>query len=157
MDATHPTQWVEEFEARLADLQQKSQSLEYDIAASTATATSRDGAVTVTVGPNGGLQNLVLGHRAVELGAAQLTSLILSTARTAQKEAAGKVLEAFKPLGEGTEAYQMVTHVITADEEPETAAGDEDPNERRAPVNTPAPQGRRRPADDEDEDETQPW
>ena len=168
MNPANPTQWVEEYEAKLADLKKKSEDLQENFAASTATVTSRDGAVTVTVGPNGGLQNLVLGHRAVELGASRLTALILETARHAQKQAAEKVLEIFKPLGEGTEAYQMVSDAIPDDEEPEvTDAYDEiddepepapaPPVSRPAAAPQPAPVRGRRRADDDDDDDNQPW
>ncbi|MEV6236257.1 YbaB/EbfC family nucleoid-associated protein [Lentzea sp. NPDC051838] len=168
MNPANPTQWVEEYEAKLADLKKKSEDLQENFAASTATVTSKDGAVTVTVGPNGGLQNLVLGHRAVELGAPRLTALILETARHAQKQAAEKVLEVFKPLGEGTEAYQMVSDSIPADEELDETDEyevDEEPEPAPAPppvarpaaAPQPAPvRGRPRPADDDDDD-NQPW
>ena len=169
MNPANPTQWVEEYEAKLADLKKKSEDLQENFAASNATVTSKDGAVTVTVGPNGGLQNLVLGHRAVELGGPRLTALILETARHAQKQAAEKVLEVFKPLGEGTETYQMVSDSIPADEEQaeETDAYDEiddepapapaPPVSRPSAAPQPAPvRGRRRAADDDDDD-NQPW
>ncbi|WP_086663714.1 YbaB/EbfC family nucleoid-associated protein [Lentzea kentuckyensis] len=170
MNPANPTQWVEEYEAKLADLKKKSEDLTENFAASTATVTSKDGAVTVTVGPNGGLQNLVLGHRAVELGAARLTALILETARHAQKQAAQQVLELFKPLGEGTEAYQMVSDSIPDDEqdveqtdsydeiddEPEPAPAPP-PVSRPAAGPQPAPARGRRRADDDDDDDNQPW
>jgi DNA-binding protein YbaB len=112
-------QWVEEYEAKLSGPAQKSQDLEAGVAASTATASSRNNAVKVTVGPNGGLQNLVLDHRAVELGAPRLAALILETSRQAQKEVARKVLEVFKPLGEGTESYRMAAGAVPGGDEPE--------------------------------------
>ena len=172
MNPANPTQWVEEYEAKLADLKKKSEDLTENFAASTATVRSKDGAVTVTVGPNGGLQNLVLGHRAVELGAARLTAVILDTARQAQKQAEQQVLELFKPLGEGTEAYQMVSDSIPDDDqdveetdtdmyeldnyeldnEPEPA-----PAPRPAAAPQPAPARGRRRADDDDDDDNQPW
>jgi DNA-binding protein YbaB len=168
VNPANPTQWVEEYEAKLADLKKKSEDLQENFAASTATVTSKDGAVTVTVGPNGGLQNLVLGHRAVELGAPRLTALILETARHAQKQAAEKVLEVFKPLGEGTEAYQMVADSIPDDEEvDETDAYDEvddepapppaPPVSRPAAAPQPQPVRARRRADDDEDDDNQPW
>jgi DNA-binding protein YbaB len=166
LNPANPTQWLEEYEAKLADLKQKSQDLQENFAASTATVSSRDGAVTVTVGPNGGLQNLVLGHRAVEMGAPRLTALILETARQAQKQAAHKVLEVFRPLGEGTETMHMVSDAIPDDEPEETDAYDEieepepepaRPAPRPAAAAPQAPPVRRpRPADDE-EDDNQPW
>ena len=169
MNPANPYQWVEEYEAKLADLKKKSEDLQENFAASTATVTSKDGAVTVTVGPNGGLQNLVLGHRAVELGAPRLTALILETARKAQKQAAEQVLELFKPLGEGTEAYQMVSDSIPDDEveegtdphdeeeddEPETAPAA--PVSKPAAAPQPAPVRGRRRADDDDDDDDNPW
>jgi DNA-binding protein YbaB len=170
VNPANPTQWVEEYEAKLADLKKKSEDLTENFAASTATVTSKDGAVTVTVGPNGGLQNLVLGHRAIELGAARLTALILETARHAQKQAAQQVLELFKPLGEGTEAYRMVSDSIPDDEqddeqtdsydeiddEPEPAPAPP-PVSRPAAAVQPAPVRGRRSADDDDDDDNQPW
>lgn len=167
-DPTNPLGWVEAYEARLADLKQKSEDLTENFAAAGATVTSKDGSVTVTVGPNGGLQNLQLGHRAVELGGPRLTALILETARAAQKQAANQVLELFAPLGEGTEAYQMVSDSIPDDEvEEDTDAYDEPDDEpepapappvsRPAAAPQPAPvRGRPRAADDDDDD-NQPW
>ncbi|MFI6094448.1 YbaB/EbfC family nucleoid-associated protein [Lentzea sp. NPDC051213] len=168
MNPANPYQWVEEYEAKLADLKKKSEDLQENFAASSATVTSKDGSVTVTVGPNGGLQNISFGHRAMELGGPRLTALILETARHAQKQAAEKVLEVFKPLGEGTEAYQMVSDAIPDDEELEEGTDaydeiDEEPEPAPQPVRTPAaaPQpapvrGRRR-ADDDEDDDNQPW
>ncbi|SFR05252.1 YbaB/EbfC DNA-binding family protein [Lentzea waywayandensis] len=169
MNPANPYQWVEEYEAKLADLKQKSEDLTENFAAASATVTSKDGAVTVTVGPNGGLQNLQLGHRAVELGGPRLTALILETARKAQKQAATQVLELFKPLGEGTEAYQMVSDSIPDDEveegtDPYDEVDDEPEPAPAAPASKPAaaaPQpapvrGRRR-ADDDDDDDDNPW
>lgn len=172
MNPANPTQWVEEYEAKLADLKKKSEDLKENFAASTATVTSKDGSVTVTVGPNGGLQNLVLGHRAVELGASRLTAVILETARHAQKQAAQQVLELFKPLGEGTESYQMVADSIPADEDDEDTYDEVDemdeaddepapapappPVSRPAAAPQPPPARGRRPADDDDDD-NQPW
>ncbi|MCX2947144.1 YbaB/EbfC family nucleoid-associated protein [Lentzea sp. NEAU-D7] len=172
MNPANPYQWVEEYEAKLADLKQKSEDLTENFAASSATVTSKDGAVTVTVGPNGGLQNLQLGPRAVEMGGPRLTALILETARAAQKQAATQVLELFKPLGEGTEAYQMVSDSIPDDEveeddDPYDEIDDDEPEPAPAPpVNRPvAPQPPappaaarvRRPADDDEDDDNQPW
>ncbi|MBB5955036.1 DNA-binding protein YbaB [Saccharothrix tamanrassetensis] len=167
-----PRQWLDDYESRLADLKQKSADLQENVAAANARVTSNDGAVTVTVGPNGGLLNLELGHRACDLGPARLTALIMTTARTAQAQAARKVVEAFAPMGAGTEAMRLVIDATTtAGGEPDadgtTGADDHDPEPepepqpprvqvRPQPVAPPKPV---RPArrDDEDDDENQPW
>ncbi|MEU4446660.1 YbaB/EbfC family nucleoid-associated protein [Actinosynnema sp. NPDC050801] len=111
-----PQQWLDNFEAKLADLQRKSADLQENFENSQATASSPDGAVTITVGPNGGLLNIQLGHRATELGSARLTALIMQTAKVAQKQAAQQVMAAFEPLGEGTEAMRMVSDAMPDDE-----------------------------------------
>ncbi|NKE62317.1 YbaB/EbfC family nucleoid-associated protein [Lentzea sp. PSKA42] len=167
-----PYAWVNDFEARAAELQRKSAEAQENLAAASGTASSKDGAVTVTVGPNGGLTNLQLGHRAVELGAPRLTALILETARQAQKNVSAQVVEAFRPIGEGTQMMKMITDVIEAneDEEPdethalERIEEDDEPVAEAKPapasVSAPAqprPARSRRPADDEDDDENQPW
>jgi len=123
-------QWLKDFESQLAELKQKSEGLQAGIAAAETTVSSRDGTVTVTVGPNGGLRGLRLGHRAVDLGSARLTALILETARTAQRQVAAKVYEAFVPLGDGTEAMAMYLDAVPDDlvvpEDAPPPAGDED-------------------------------
>ncbi|HEX6343752.1 YbaB/EbfC family nucleoid-associated protein [Umezawaea sp.] len=168
----NPQQWLDEFEARLADLKKKSEDLQENFTASNATVTSKDGSVTVTVGPNGGLQNLQLGRRAMEMSAAQLTAAILQTASLAQRQAAEKVLGVFQPLGEGTEAMSMVSDAIPADETEVDEDADinhveveaEEPVAPPPPVHRPAPgaqpvrpPGRPRPAADDADDDNQPW
>ncbi len=163
-----PRQWLDDYESRLADLKQKSAELQENYAAANGTATSHDGSVTVTVGPNGGLLNLELGHRACDLGPARLTALILTTARAAQKLAAGKVVEAFAPMGAGTEAMQFVLDSMP-DDEAVQVEDDYDPDpepepEPERPRFQPQPPVQPRPAArpparraDEDDDDNQPW
>ncbi|GAA0238209.1 hypothetical protein GCM10010492_41670 [Saccharothrix mutabilis subsp. mutabilis] len=162
-----PRAWLDDYESRIADLQRKSVDLQENFAAANGRATSQDGQVTVTVGPSGALMNLELGHRACDLGPARLTALILETARSAQKVAAARVVEAFEPLGADTEAMQFVLDSIAAHEEPEE---DEDayepepepePEPQRVPPRPPvaAPQRpvRSAPRDDDEDDDNQPW
>ncbi|MEV0678357.1 YbaB/EbfC family nucleoid-associated protein [Actinosynnema sp. NPDC050436] len=161
-----PRQWLDDYESRLADLKQKSDELQEGLAAATGTATSPDGAVKVTVGPNGGLLGLELGHRACDLGPARLTALILGTARAAQQVASAKVVEAFAPMGDGTEAMRVVLDSIAHGQEPDDV-DDHDPEPEPAPPRPPVrpqPVAQPRPAaarpprrDDEDDDDIQPW
>ncbi|MCP2241354.1 YbaB/EbfC DNA-binding family protein [Lentzea aerocolonigenes] len=165
-----PYAWVNDFKTRAAELQRKNAEVQENLAGVSGTASSKDGAVKVTVGPNGGLMNLQLGHRAVELGAPRLTALILETARQAQKNAATQVIEAFRPIGEGTQAMAMITDVVEEEfgEEPEEEHAVERIEEDDAPASAPAapaaaaasePRQARAPrrADDEDDDDNQPW
>lgn len=168
----NPQQWLDEYEAKLADLKKKSEDLQENFTASSATVRSKDGSVTVTVGPNGGLQNLQLGRRAMEMTAAQLTGAILQTAAIAQRQAAEKVLAVFQPLGEGTAAMSMVSDTIPADEADldDDVDGLDDLDEVEEPVAPPPPVHRpasaapvvrpptrsRHAANDADDD-NQPW
>lgn len=167
-----PQQWLDNFEAKLADLQRKSADLQENFENSQATASSPDGAVTITVGPNGGLLNIQLGHRATELGSARLTALIMQTAKVAQKQAAQKVMAAFEPLGEGTEAMRMVSDAIPDDDEPQDDGHDYAEPDYAEPEPAPVPAAprpvpqtqmpsrpvrRTRAGDDEDDDENHPW
>ncbi|KJK48279.1 hypothetical protein UK23_17445 [Lentzea aerocolonigenes] len=167
-----PYAWINDFEARTTELQRKTAEAQENLAAVAGVASSKDGAVTVTVGPNGGLTNLQLGHRAVELGAPRLTALILETARQAQKNATAQVLEAFAPISENAPlTTSMIMDAIAANEDEELdetnaldqIEEDDEPvaETKPAPMSAPAPaQPRpargRRPADEED-DENQPW
>jgi hypothetical protein len=163
----NPQQWLDEYEAKLADLKKKSEDLQENFTASSATVTSKDGSVTITIGPNGGLQNLQLGRRAMEMSAAQLTGAIMQTAAIAQRQAAEKVLGVFQPLGEGTEAISMVSDAIPADEADLDEADDVDEVEEPVappPVHRPAsaapavrPPTRPRPAKNDEDDDNQPW
>ncbi len=71
-----------------------------------ATATSADGAVTVTVNTSGALQELSFGPRAGELGNARLAAAVVATAKRAQVEAAQQMKGVMAPLI-GTESDAM--------------------------------------------------
>lgn len=159
-----PRDWLDGFESQVADLQRKAADLTEGLAAATATAESRDGAVAVTVNPHGGLVDLRLGHRACDLGPARLTALILETAREAQRKAADRTMELFRPLGGDTEMMRMIAGFATGGDEggprapyepepePEVEA---DPGRRVAPPSHPPRRGRR--AGGDDEVEIRPW
>lgn len=162
----------------LADLQQRATKLQEDIGNAVVTLSSTDESVTVTVGPNGALHNLHLGHRAAGHSPTRLTALIMDTVRTAQRRAAKRVSEAFVPFGNPELAEQtkkFITYDPPADEAAAPAADTEpDPDKfvpadlteqqqaqrpeppRAAPQQPP---GRpvRRPAADDSDDNLEPW
>jgi DNA-binding protein YbaB len=166
--------------AWLEDLQHRSAQLQENINNSVVTLNSRDDAVTVTVGPNGSLQNLSLGHRAAGITPTQLGTLIMSTVRDAQRQVAERVSEAFIPFGspELTEqTKKFITYLPPEDDPDGTPTDDGPPKDRFVPedlveqeVRQPAPAPhspplptpsarapRRRPAEDEPDDEMEPW
>ncbi|MEU4767553.1 YbaB/EbfC family nucleoid-associated protein [Actinosynnema sp. NPDC023794] len=165
--------------AWLEDLRHRSAQLQEDIDNSAVTLSSRDEAVTVTVGPNGALHNLSLGHRAAGITPTQLTTLIMSTVRDAQRRVAARVSEAFIPFGnpELTEQTKNLITYLPPDDEPDGTATGDGPKDRFVPeelveqeVRQPAPEQhsppiptlparapRRRPAEDDTVDEMEPW
>ncbi|SDC49156.1 YbaB/EbfC family nucleoid-associated protein [Actinokineospora iranica] len=94
-----PDEWLADFEAKVADLQQKATEFKKNIESAGATERSPDGTVTVTVAPNGSLTDLHLTDDAMRKSAADLTAEILVTTRKARQRAASGVAEAFVPLG----------------------------------------------------------
>ncbi|MBB4963053.1 YbaB/EbfC family nucleoid-associated protein [Saccharothrix violaceirubra] len=161
-----PRHWLEDYAGRIEEIRKKSVELQENVANAGARVESKDGSVTVTVNPNGGLQNLQLGHRACDLGPARLTTLIMETVRQAQRQAAANVVAAFEPFGGGTEAMRLIVDSIPTDGD-EDAHGDYDayaepePEPVRPPVPQPAPAPsrpvRRPAAADDVDDDNRPW
>lgn len=101
--------------------------------------TSSDGAVTLTVNAAGALQSLSFGPRADEMSKAQLASLILSTARRAQMQAAQQVTAILAPIvGENSDAMRFVQEQIPVPEEPETPPAASQPQQMRFGYEPPA-------------------
>jgi DNA-binding protein YbaB len=85
-----------------------------------ATATSADGAVTVTVNTGGALQELTFGPRADELPRTRLAQAILATAKRAQVDAARQLTSVMAPvIGADSDAMKFLQEQIPAPEVPE--------------------------------------
>ncbi|GHG00505.1 MULTISPECIES: YbaB/EbfC family nucleoid-associated protein [Amycolatopsis] len=84
-----------------------------------ATATSSDGAVTVTVNTAGALQELSFGPRADELPRTRLAQAVLAAARRAQLDAAQQLTGIMAPvIGERSAAMEFLKEQIPAPEVP---------------------------------------
>jgi DNA-binding protein YbaB len=168
--------WLSNFQSRMQEVQQKAAKLTGDLAASSVTKSSADGAVTVNVGANGGLQNLELGRRATELAPAQLSALIMRTVRDAQRAASAKVGEALQDFGDDGAILRQYATFQPPEETPAATRQDRPPSAGFAvpaepdpvssapvppvpPVPRPAgPPRRPRPRDaDDDGDDFAPW
>ncbi|MGW5717376.1 YbaB/EbfC family nucleoid-associated protein [Amycolatopsis sp. NPDC003865] len=96
-----------------------------------ATATSADGAVTVTVGTSGALQELTFGPRADEVPRARLAQAVLATAKRAQLDAARQLTAVMAPvIGADSDAMQFLREQIP---EPEIPDGEPRREPRRNP------------------------
>jgi DNA-binding protein YbaB len=164
---------LEEIRAKAAEAQEKLRS-------AVATVQSPDGAVSVTVGPSGVLQELRFGPRAYERPPQALSGLVMQLIGRAQQKVSAQVTDAFSGMvGENSAARELLDEFLPAPEPGEgTPPADGDPfappqgaEERpprppapphRPPPNPPQPQHgqpRRRPrsAPDEDDGESNPW
>jgi DNA-binding protein YbaB len=160
-------------ERQVREMQSKAAALNEALSAAGATARSRDGAVTVTLAPNGALTNLELGHRACELGPARLTAAIMGTVREAQRQTARSVADSFATINGDGESTDMVRSFLPPDPPPdgdfaapESAEPERTPPPAAPPARPPAPPAppaagpaprRRPPADDHSDDESNPW
>ncbi|WP_033262472.1 YbaB/EbfC family nucleoid-associated protein [Amycolatopsis vancoresmycina] len=144
-------------ERQIREMQSKSAALNEALSTAGATVRSRDGAVTVTLAPNGALTNLELGHRACELGPARLTAAIMGAVRDAQRQTARAVADSFAAINGDTESTAMVRSFLPPDPPPDgDFAAPESPEPTPPPPPAAAP--RRRPAaDDRLDDESNPW
>ncbi|MEU7784794.1 YbaB/EbfC family nucleoid-associated protein [Amycolatopsis sp. NPDC049159] len=119
-----------------------------------ATASSPDGAVTVTVNTSGALQELTFGSRADELPRARLAQAVLAAAKRAQVDAAQQLTAIMAPvIGTDSDAMHFLQEQIPAPELPEEA--EKAPRwEFAAEPETPPPPVRpaRPPRPDDDED-----
>jgi DNA-binding protein YbaB len=162
-----PEEWLANFEAKIAEVQQKTAEFKQNLEASGATETSADGSLRVTVAPNGALTELSIDDAAMRGSGSELAGKIMQLARKAQRAAAVHVAEAFAPLaGEDSEALQMVVGYLPPEEdEPEPAtkpgyAFTDEHQDTSPPRRAPEPPGRpTRPrsstADDDDFGEDQ--
>jgi DNA-binding protein YbaB len=125
-----------------------------------ATATSPDGAVTVTVNTSGALQELTFGPRADELPRARLAASVVATAKRAQVQAAQQLATVMAPvIGPDSDAMKFLQEQIPTPELPEEQPAPprweftETQQETPPPSKTPPPPVRpARPRPDDDED-----
>lgn len=111
-------EWLAAYRGRLRDIGAQAARAQSALAAVAATASSQDGAVTVTVNPGGALQRLVLSERSENLSRAQLAAAVLATARTAQADAARRAAEAVAPLIGNDSAAMRALRAHLPDQEP---------------------------------------
>lgn len=88
-----------------------------------ATATSSDGAVTVTVNTSGALQQVSFGPRAEEISRSALAAAVVATAHRAQAQAAQQLKSIMAPvIGENSDAMHFLEEQIPTPEVPEEQA-----------------------------------
>jgi DNA-binding protein YbaB len=163
------------FTAELEELQAKAATAQERLRSAVATVQAPDGAVSVTVGPSGVLQDLRFGPRAYERPPQALSSLVMQLIGRAQQKVSAEVADAFSGMvGENSAARELLGEFLpepVQDEGPHPDSGakfmpeaEERPPAppRRPPPNPQPPQHgqprrRPRPAPEEDDGESNPW
>lgn len=153
-----PDEWMREFETKIADAQAKAAAIQDGLSSAQGSASSKDGAVSVTVAPNGALTDVRLTAEAMQKSHTQLAAEIVAVARQAQRAAAVHVAETFEQVeGAGSETYRLITEYLPpAEEEDEPDRPwygyEQEPDSaeapRREPPQRPAP---RRDATEDDD------
>jgi DNA-binding protein YbaB len=156
------------FTVELEEIRAKAAAAQEKLRSAVATAQSPDGAVLVTVGPSGVLQDLRFGPRAYERPPHTLSSLVMQLIGRAQQKVSAEVADAFSGMvGEHSAARELLDEFLPAPEPdaatPPDGGGKFLPEqEDRPPLPPPPPsQGqprrRPRPTPEEDDGESNPW
>ncbi|WP_410609591.1 YbaB/EbfC family nucleoid-associated protein [Amycolatopsis sp. lyj-109] len=156
------------FGAELGDIRAKAVAAQEKLRSAVASVQSPDGAVSVTVGPSGVLQDLRFGPRAYERSPQTLSSLVLQLIGRAQQKVSAQVAEAFSGMvGENSAARELLGEFLPEPEPDDGTAvtpqqtAEERPAHRPPPAPQPPPHDRprRRPrqAPEEDDGESNPW
>lgn len=162
-----PKQIVDSYTQDVSDLAARAVEAREQIRHLAGTASSQDGAVTVTVNGGGALRSLTFGPAADQVPRTRLAEMVMATARRAQAQASQQILAIMAPLvGEDSDAMRFVEEQIPPAHLPEEetelsdypggqALNEEDlaPNRPEPTPNRPEPTPiRRRPTADEDDE-----
>ena len=114
-------QVIASYQQEVAEIAARAEEAKERIKNLTGTATSPDGAVTVTVSGAGALKDVSFGGAADRVPRAQLAGAIMAAARQAQAQASQQILAIMEPLvGEDSDAMRFVREQIPSpDVEPE--------------------------------------
>ncbi|GLZ32830.1 hypothetical protein Lesp02_50180 [Lentzea sp. NBRC 105346] len=117
---TNPHKLLDDYEKRTTALLERAEEAKAKIAELTGTATSQDGAVTVTVSAGGALLNLSFGSKADGMPKERLAALVMTTAKRAQAQAVGQIATIMAPVvGENSDAMRFVQEQIPPIEVPD--------------------------------------
>jgi DNA-binding protein YbaB len=158
---TDPHQLISDYEQRTAALLERAEEAKSQIAGLTGSATSSDGAVTVSVSAGGALLSLSFGAKADDMPKERLAALVMSTAKRAQAQAVGQIATIMAPvIGDNSDAMRFVQSQIPKIDIPDEPDDTPPPprqfvvNEEQQETAQPAPPPRpaRRPVEDDDTD-----
>ncbi|MET7959031.1 YbaB/EbfC family nucleoid-associated protein [Micromonospora zamorensis] len=131
MDADAAENWVRSWSASVSERAAQAQEMSRLVATLSASATSADGAVRVTVAATGVVTELRLSDRVQGWTAARIAEQIMNTMRLAQAQLAEAVADvAARTVGEGSETGRAVVASYT-ERFPEPPESSDDDRSRR--------------------------
>lgn len=123
-----PDSVLRQLQQQAEDLENKAAHLRTELTSAAATATSPDGAVTVTLSPTGALQDITFAAPAAKVTPENLGPLVMKTVQAAQREVSNRVTASLAEQFGDTETMDFITQFMP---KPEAAPKrqDRDPEE----------------------------
>jgi DNA-binding protein YbaB len=107
-----PDSMLRELRQQAEDLETKATQLRTELAAASATATSPDGAVTVTISPTGALQDITFTSKAAAHSPEALGPLVMTTVQAAQREVSNLVTASLAQQFGDAETMEFITRFM---------------------------------------------
>jgi DNA-binding protein YbaB len=125
-DGLDPDTVLRDLRRQAEDLENKAAQLRTELTNATATATSPDGAVTVTLSPTGALQDITFAAAAAKVTPDRLGPLVMTTVQAAQREVSRRVTASLAQQFGDTDTMDFITQFMPKPPERRERAPEED-------------------------------
>ena len=115
-----PDSVLRQLQQQAEDLETKASQLRSELATTSATVTSPDGAVTVTLSPTGALQDITFAAPAARVAPEHLGPMVMKTVQAAQHEVSNRVTASLAEQFGDSESMDIITRFMP---KPPDAAG----------------------------------
>lgn len=123
-----PDSVLRQLQQQAEELETKAAQLRTELTNACATATSPDGAVTVTLSPTGALQNITFAAPTAKVAPETLGPLVMKTVHAAQRKVSDRVTASLTEQFGDAETMDFITRFMPAPE-PAPARPERDPAE----------------------------
>ena len=147
------------FTAELEEMKANAEEMTERLRTATATVRAPDGAVSVTMGASGVLQEIAFGTKAYNKTPEVLSALVMRLVAEAQQEVSTEVSDAFSGLvGESSSAMAILREFLPGQDGDGDGDGDGGEDARSAPAASSQGRPPRSAPDEDDENEDErPW
>lgn len=112
LEGLDPDAVLRQLQQQAEDLETKAAQLRTELTNAGATATSPDGAVTVTMSPTGALQDITFAAPSAKVAPENLGPLVMKTVRAAQREVSNRVTASFSQQFGDPETMDFITQFM---------------------------------------------